>query len=276
MPDAGVSRKRQICDRRIHKPFYASRPASHETMPEVETGYWPGIRPQTRCGPNEAMPLLEVCSRQDSHHRFGCRARCFEFDEHRRYDFPKNAAELVSICTTADRSAHLASDQGSDSIGAGKIRVSAIVSPAAWNISVAIAIAGACRIPGFPVGVRELPCCDTLYSSPKRGALRESFLARGSLDSKPSRALQAELRPAGVPRQQSAMQMELFEISCQNKGLRGMSDHGCVLFVQHPSENSLPGAVPSGSFVACARVFGNCDLATEGGIPRSSRTRWFA
>lgn len=34
----------------------------------------------------------------------------------------------------------------------------------------------------------------------------------------------------------------------------------------------LTRAVQSGSFVACARTFGNCDVATEGGIPRSSRT----
>ena len=48
-------------------------------------------------------------------------------------------------------------------------------------------------------------------------------------------------------------------------------DHICVLFVQHPSEKGLSQAFRSGSFVACAEVLGNCDLATEGGIPRSSR-----
>jgi hypothetical protein len=50
-----------------------------------------------------------------------------------------------------------------------------------------------------------------------------------------------------------------------------MFSPGCVLFVQHPSKNALSGTVPSGSFVACAGVFSNCDVATEGGIPRSSR-----
>ena len=57
----------------------------------------------------------------------------------------------------------------------------------------------------------------------------------------------------------------------QNNGLHGNCDHGCVLFVQHLSRNGLTHPVWSGSFVACAEVFGNCHLATEGGIPRSSR-----
>ena len=63
----------------------------------------------------------------------------------------------------------------------------------------------------------------------------------------------------------------LSKTSLQNKDLQRKVDHGCVLFVQHPSKNGLAHTVPSGSFVACAEVFGNCDLATEGGIPRSSR-----
>ena len=46
-----------------------------------------------------------------------------------------------------------------------------------------------------------------------------------------------------------------------------MCDHDCVLFVQHPSKNGLTGAIPRRSFVACAELFGNCDLATEGGHP---------
>ena len=48
-------------------------------------------------------------------------------------------------------------------------------------------------------------------------------------------------------------------------------DHVCVLFVQHPLEKALSHASGSGSFVACAEVLANCDHATEGGIPRSSR-----
>ena len=57
----------------------------------------------------------------------------------------------------------------------------------------------------------------------------------------------------------------------KNNDLRRKSDHICVLFVQHPSEKGASHAFRSGSFVACAEVLGNCDLATEGGIPRSSR-----
>ena len=44
-----------------------------------------------------------------------------------------------------------------------------------------------------------------------------------------------------------------------------------MLFVQHILENSQPQAFQCRSIVACARLFGNCHVATEGGIPRSSR-----
>ena len=57
----------------------------------------------------------------------------------------------------------------------------------------------------------------------------------------------------------------------KNNGLKGNFNHTYVLFVQHPPKNARNGAIPSGSFVACADVFGNCDVATEGGIPRSYR-----
>jgi hypothetical protein len=63
----------------------------------------------------------------------------------------------------------------------------------------------------------------------------------------------------------------LSKTTLQNKDLQGKFVHGCVLFVQHPSKNGRTHTVQSRSFVACAEVFGNCDLATEGGIPRSSR-----
>jgi hypothetical protein len=38
-----------------------------------------------------------------------------------------------------------------------------------------------------------------------------------------------------------------------------------------PSQKRLNRRIRGGSFVACAEAFGNCDVATEGGIPRSSR-----
>src|SRR5215218_7821159 len=69
----------------------------------------------------------------------------------------------------------------------------------------------------------------------------------------------------------SACQMELFKKNNENNALQGNLDHICVLFVQHLLEKGLSHAFGSGSFVACAEVLGNCDLATEGGIPRSSR-----
>lgn len=56
-----------------------------------------------------------------------------------------------------------------------------------------------------------------------------------------------------------------------NNVLRARRDHICVLFVQHPSENTLHRPVSERSVVVCAKTFGNCDRATEGGIPRSSR-----
>ena len=62
----------------------------------------------------------------------------------------------------------------------------------------------------------------------------------------------------------------------ENKYLQAHRYHICVLFVQHPSENALCRAGSERSFVVCARSFGNSDYATEGGIPRSSRFRWFA
>ena len=66
------------------------------------------------------------------------------------------------------------------------------------------------------------------------------------------------------------------KISNRNSILQGNLDHKRVLFVQHPLEKGRSQAARSGSFVACAEVLGNCDQATEGGIPRSSRFRWFA
>jgi hypothetical protein len=49
-----------------------------------------------------------------------------------------------------------------------------------------------------------------------------------------------------------------------------------VLIVQHSLENRQRRQAKPSSVVACARVFSNCHRATEGGIPRSSRSRWFA
>jgi hypothetical protein len=66
------------------------------------------------------------------------------------------------------------------------------------------------------------------------------------------------------------------KIPNRNNVLQRNFNHIRVLFVQHPSEKGRSRVVRSGSFIACAEVLGNCDRATEGGIPRSSRFRWFA
>ena len=75
---------------------------------------------------------------------------------------------------------------------------------------------------------------------------------------------------------QSLRKGDKLKILNKSKGLRLDLDQGRVLFVQHPSKNALHQAYPSGSFVACAFPFSNCERATEGGIPRSSRFSWFA
>ena len=62
---------------------------------------------------------------------------------------------------------------------------------------------------------------------------------------------------------------------CQIKVLRSISDHSCVLFVQHILENSQPQAFQCRSIVACARLFGNCHVATEG-ASRGRPVGWFA
>jgi hypothetical protein len=54
-------------------------------------------------------------------------------------------------------------------------------------------------------------------------------------------------------------------------GLTAFADLGCVLIVQHTTENHQSEGLRRSSFIACAEAFGNCDVATEGGIPRSSR-----
>ena len=78
------------------------------------------------------------------------------------------------------------------------------------------------------------------------------------------------------PQQQSGVNRSYWKIPNRNNALRKNFDHKHVLFVQHPLEKGRTEAARSGSLVACAELLGNCDRATEGGIPRSSRFRWFA
>src|SRR5215211_3194071 len=67
------------------------------------------------------------------------------------------------------------------------------------------------------------------------------------------------------------VEVELSQCCCIFRRLRRKYKRHCVLFVQHRFKNEVSAGVLSGSFVACAESFGNCDVATEGGIPRSSR-----
>ena len=103
-----------------------------------------------------------------------------------------------------------------------------------------------------------------------RVVLRAEGLPRG-LDLAGVEAPGGESRPAGCFGDKPAGKWNQSKTVLQNNDLHGNRDHGCVLFVQHLSRNGLTYPVWSGSFVACAEVFGNCHLATEGGIPRSSR-----
>ena len=85
------------------------------------------------------------------------------------------------------------------------------------------------------------------------------------------RRREGENRVAGALGNNSRVKWNYSKIDSRNSILQGKLDHNCVLFVQHPPEKARSQGVRSGSFVACAEVLGNCHLATEGGIPRSSR-----
>ena len=114
--------------------------------------------------------------------------------------------------------------------------------------------------------------CDSFLPRSSQGIIlrwnrRSGCSIRGRVE-----ARKVENRSGRVHTQRSARGMELNK-KCETKQGLGIesSDHNCVLFVQHLSKNGRPSPVRSGSFVACAEVFGNCVDATEGGIPRSSR-----
>ena len=83
---------------------------------------------------------------------------------------------------------------------------------------------------------------------------------------------QEGIAPREAPQPASRLQKHPSGISGINKDLCRKRDHGCVLFVQHLPKNALGSAFPCGSFIACEEPFGNCEDATEGGIPKSSRS----
>ena len=101
--------------------------------------------------------------------------------------------------------------------------------------------------------------------------LRAEIRDFGPLDSTWIKPADGESRLIGVRSSYSRAKWNYSKITINNSMLRGKFGHGCVLFVQHPLEKGRSKPAPSGSFVACAGVLGNCDDATEGGIPRSSR-----
>ena len=125
---------------------------------------------------------------------------------------------------------------------------------------------------------RVLRCCDP-WPEPKRDSLRR-FVRGTCLPQYLAGAIRFERSVApeggkpGIGRRcgESEVKSDQWETANKNNSLRLRLDHGCVLFVQHPSKNALQQPLLSGSFIACAGSFGNCDDATEGGIPRSSRS----
>src|SRR5450756_847526 len=74
-----------------------------------------------------------------------------------------------------------------------------------------------------------------------------------------------------VPAQRSPHQVELVENSVAKQKLAMKVQSRLRVICATPFQKRLSGSVRSGSFVACVDAFGNCDVATEGGIPRSSR-----
>ena len=47
-------------------------------------------------------------------------------------------------------------------------------------------------------------------------------------------------------------------------------------FCNKRPQNGRNSFKPDRSFIACSELFSSYQTATEGGIPRSSRSRWFA
>jgi hypothetical protein len=123
----------------------------------------------------------------------------------------------------------------------------------------------------LPVGPPASSIAAFIMGGIMGGDLRAEIRGFEPLDSTRSAPCMGKSRLFGVRGSYSRAKWNYSKITINNNMLRGKLDHDCVLFVQHPSEKGRGQGVPSGSFVACAGVLGNCDRATEGGIPRSSR-----
>jgi hypothetical protein len=96
------------------------------------------------------------------------------------------------------------------------------------------------------------------------------------LDSMPECRLERTFAARRAAGGRHGVQWHLSGIFRINKDLRRLLQEGCVLFVQHPFKNAPTTGFTSGSFIACGGSFSNCEGATEGGIPKSSRFRSFA
>ena len=101
---------------------------------------------------------------------------------------------------------------------------------------------------------------------------RSRKLAR-AIDSVPSRDARAPCRGNNDDRAHDALQRREFGTNRKRQAKTGICVKNCgharVFFVQHPSRNALWRGFPRGSFVACARSFGNLTARRRG----ASRSR---
>lgn len=103
------------------------------------------------------------------------------------------------------------------------------------------------------------------------GVMRVQASAIPAQDSLPDASIQVENGQIGALRNARDSKSAFSKKSILDNGLWKSFRVTRVLFVQHPSKKAVAAPVWGGSFVACAECIGNCDGATEGGIPRSPR-----
>jgi hypothetical protein len=126
----------------------------------------------------------------------------------------------------------------------------ATVFPRNWPLSLKIRVSASLHL-----WRREPRCCD-----PHRTF--DSVASSGVSPEKPSHRL---------PARRPCRQMELIENHSMEQRLAKKARPRLRVICATPIQKRRTPTVPSGSFVACAESFGNCDGATEGGIPRSPR-----
>lgn len=92
-----------------------------------------------------------------------------------------------------------------------------------------------------------------------------------SLDSVRVEAREGESRRVRCPPTNRRVKWNLLKKIAIKQRLAAKDRSRLRVICATPIQKRLTYTVPGGSFVACAELFSNCDLATEGGIPRSSR-----